>query len=334
MPSLSCLVISRTPALLNRLLASLSAARSHWSDTDEVLCSWNGSAAAAAEIDPPETPSLRIAQRHPYHFAANMNALARQARGELVLVVNDDVVLDPGCLDRAIAQLTHAPEVGVVGGLLRTSAGRLGHAGLLFDASHRPYNRCRPQLAPLIPLDAAEVQRSGPIPAVTGALMLLRRSELLAVPFRESFHCCGEDVALCLDLRHKLGRWTYYASDVTAVHDEKSTRGRTDDSPDLEAVAAIVQPQLAGDPALQALQHLWQASEADWLTDLGLTTYQQQLNLQHDFEQRLRHWQQERALLVAQQEDLRQQLLATWASTSWRITRPLRLLGRLLRRSS
>ena len=36
---LSCLVISRTPALLNRMLASLLEARAFWHPGDEVLCS-------------------------------------------------------------------------------------------------------------------------------------------------------------------------------------------------------------------------------------------------------------------------------------------------------
>ena len=54
-----------------------------------------------------------------------MNALTRLARNQLVLLINDDVILDPFCLDRAIAVLQEHPEAGMVGGLLRTSDGRL-----------------------------------------------------------------------------------------------------------------------------------------------------------------------------------------------------------------
>lgn len=340
--ALSCLVISRTPALLNQLLTSLPTAFSHWQAGDAILCSWNGTSAAETELRPELGPCLqgqplfRIAQRLPYHFASNMNGLARLATSELVLLVNDDVVLDPGSLDRAIQALHHHPDAAVVGGVLRTSAGRLGHAGVLFDARHHPCNRCRPELAPLIPLDSQELQASGPIPAVTGALMLLRRADLLAVPLRESFQHCGEDITLCLDLRRQLGKSAYLASAVTAIHNEKSTRGPTADAADLDAVATIAAAQLAEDPGLLALQEHWLAREADWLTGLAL----QQLNaaaaaeralaaLQHDLQQRLAHWKQERDTLIAEREGLRQRLLATWASTSWRLTRPLRLLGRL-----
>lgn len=357
--ALSCLVISRTPALLNRLLASLPAARRHWHADDEVLCSWNGTAAAETDLNPGlgpcpgGRPAFRVAQRDPYHFASNMNGLARRARGDRLLMVNDDVILDPGCLDRAEAVLEEHPDAAVVSGLLRTSTGLLGHAGLLFDADHHPFNRCRPELGALVPLTSPELLISGPIPAVTGALMLLRRADLLAVPLRETFQHCGEDVALCLDLRRQLGRTAYYASTVTALHDEKSTRGHTADAGDLQAVAAIAGPQLASDPSLLALQQQWQAREAAWITERALQQVQATASaeralaaLQHDLQQRQIHWQQERLLweqerllwqqerlaLIAQREDLRQRLLATWASRSWRITRPLRLLGRLCRR--
>lgn len=337
--TLSCLVISRTSGLLNQLLASLTSSRLFWENADEVLCSWNGDVESELNIQSPGTPSFRIAQRQEYHFASNMNGLARLAQGDLVLLINDDVVLDPGSLDRAIEVLEQHPKAGVVGGLLRTSAGQLGHAGLLFNADHQPYNRCHPELGPLVPLTSPALLESGAIPAVTGALMLLRRADLLAVPLRESFEHCGEDVVLCLDLKRQLGKSAYYASNVTAIHDEKSTRGATNDAADLEAVAAIAGGQLACDSELLNLQGRWLTREASWLTGLALDQYtstvaaQRQLDaLQHDLEQRLAHWQQERHILIAEREDLRQHLLSTWASRSWRLTRPLRLLGRIWRR--
>lgn len=340
--ALSCLVISRTPVLLNRMLASLTSARTSWQPGDEVLCSWNGSASDEALIHPALGPSpgggpiFRIALRQPYHFASNVNALAREASGELVLLINDDVVLDPLCLDRALAVLHEHPESGVVGGLLRTSDGRLGHAGLLLGADHQPCNRCHPELGPLIALHSPVVQASGPIPATTGALMLLRRADLLAVPMRESFAVCGEDVALCLDLHHRLGKTAYFASTVTAVHDEKSTRGTTSDTADLQAVAALAAPLLRNDPGLIALQARWLALESDWLAQLGLEQFEaavaaerQRAQQQAAHQNELENWQRERAALITEREALRQRLLTTWASRSWQLTRPLRLLGRL-----
>lgn len=265
-PTVSCLVVSRNASLLNRLVRSLGEARRFWNDTDEILCSWNGNPEDEALLQADAHPPLRIAARSAYHFATNVNALADQARGDLLVLLNDDVILDRGSLDRAIQILQSRPEVGVVGGRLRTSAGRLGHAGILFANQGVPYNRFRPdRLGPLINRDALAVRESGPMPAVTGALMVLRSEDFQAIRLRESFSVCGEDVALCLDLYDKLDKWAYYASDVTAIHDEKSTRGETLDHYDLHQVAELVRERLRKNPALRAQQAYWAIQEADEL---------------------------------------------------------------------
>ncbi len=265
-PTVSCLVVSRNASLLNRLVRSLGEARRFWKDTDEVLCSWNGNPEDEALLQADAHPPLRITTRSAYHFATNVNALADQARGDLLVVLNDDVILDRGSLDRAIQILQSRPEVGVVGGRLRTSAGRLGHAGILFANQGVPYNRFRPdRLGSLINPDALAVRESGPMPAVTGALMVLRREDFQAIRLRESFSVCGEDVALCLDLYDKLDKWAYYASDVTAIHDEKSTRGETLDHYDLHQVAELVRERLRKNPPLRAQQAYWAVQEADEL---------------------------------------------------------------------
>ena len=264
--SVSCLVVSRTPALLNRFLASLEVARRFWGPHDKVLCSWNGSTEDEALIADLHTPTFCLAQRSAYHFAANMNGLAAQATGDILAILNDDVVLDTGSLDRAIQILCSHPEVGIVGGRLRTSDGRLSHAGILFDNDHRPYNRFRPdRLGQLIDANGLEVQESGAMPAVTGALMVIRREDFERVRFRETFRVCGEDVALCLDLLQHSGKAAYYASDVTAIHDEKSTRGDTLDHYDLEKVAALVTDHSGRNQDLRSMLAHWSLQEADLL---------------------------------------------------------------------
>ncbi|MEB3263010.1 MAG: glycosyltransferase [Synechococcus sp.] len=342
---LSCLVISRTPALLNRMLASLQQARAFWQPGDEVLCSWNGSAAAEAKLAPPAeaSPPFRIAQREAYHFASNMNGLARQARGRWLLLLNDDLILDPGSVDRALQQLGQHPEAGVLGGRLLDHEGRLGHAGLLLSPEGVPYNRLRPQLGPLIDPAGPEALTSGPIPAVTGALMLVRREDFLAVGgLRESFRVCGEDVALCLDLWRQLGKPAYYASDVGGVHEEKSTRGTTPDQPDIMAVARLAAPLCQDDSAFQALQSPWALQEAQLLCRLSHEQWQTAEQLRRQLEEQQRaweererqweanqqHWAAERSALLAQIEDLHQRLEGLLRSTSWTLTRPWRALGR------
>lgn len=368
-PSVSCLVISRNAQLLNGLLASLAKARRHWGSADEVLCSWNGSEREEAQIQPPPGgPPFRIAARDPYHFATNMNGLAAQAGGEALILLNDDLILDSDSLDRALQVLTGHRDIGLVGGRLRTPTGLLGHAGILFNSHHLAYNRLRPErLGALLQPSGLEPPKSGPMPAVTGALMVLRRDDYLKLRLREDFHICGEDVALCLDLRRQLGLGTYYAAGVGAVHAEKSSRGHTLDHHDEELLASLIAETRAEDPGLEALIARWACEEADvleQLVHLGQADLNRALHGQSQLQAELEQAQAqqvqshnalemertqglqsaaERAAFAERleicQESLRMardNYMAVTTSRSWALMHPYRSLGRWLsrRRSS
>lgn len=344
-PSVSCLVISRTANLLNRLLPSLNTARSFWNPGDEVLCSWNGATGDEAEIkaqfgpSPAGQPAFRIAQRCAYHFASNMNALAQQASGELLVFLNDDLILDPGSLDHAIQVLQSEPGVGLVGGRLRSSKGLLTHAGLLLANDHVPYNRFRPDdLGPLLDVNDLAVQESGPMPAVTGALMVMRRSDFLTLRFHDDYRVCGEDIALCLDVWTQLGKHPYYASDVTAIHDEKTTRGDTLDYYDIRKLAAYAAHVTRGHTGLQTASHHWagQESELMWKLVQRLrherdSTNQNYQHYQQAMAEERQHLEQRIAVLETHIENAEATIRAIQTSSSWQLTAPLRLLGDKLR---
>ncbi|MEI6032589.1 MAG: glycosyltransferase [Synechococcaceae cyanobacterium ELA739] len=315
MASVSCLVISRSPGLLNQLLLSLVSARRYWGPEDEVLCSWNGSEADEEAVAAPTGgPDFRIANRAAYHFATNMNQLASQAIGDVLILLNDDLVLDADSLDQALQILDSQRGVGLVGGRLRQPDGRLGHAGILFSERNLPYNRLRPErLGHLLSPDRLEILTSGVMPAVTGALMVIRRHDFLAVRFREDFRVCGEDVALCLDLRRQLALATYYAADVTAVHAEKSTRGEVLDHFDQQKLAALVGDLCREDPELRASLAVWATQEADVLESLLHQVLQSQdrFNLEtnlarSELKQLEEHWQQQHSQALDWRERLDQ----------------------------
>ena len=218
---LSILVVSRTAALLNRMLSSLASATSLDGIGVEVLCSWNGSEDEEAEIKNTSGYELLIAQKDPYHFASNMNALAEKANGDLLLIINDDVILDSGSIDGAIQCLESSPDIGLVGARLRDGEGLLTHAGILFDSRHSPYHQLDRQVAAEHHLVLGPPR---PVPAVTGALMLIRRDHFASLRFGTDFRVCGEDVGLCLDLRLQLGLEVWYCPDFSGRHDSESTR--------------------------------------------------------------------------------------------------------------
>ena len=220
----SILVVSRTPGLLNRLLQSLDFGYSGEAEIIEVLASWNGSAEDEPTIQPGRLP-FRIAQRDPYHFASNMNGLARRARGSVLIFVNDDLIVDPGSIDAALDRLANRAEVGLVGARLRTSHGALAHDGIHFTSSGSPYH----QLEHFAESDHPAATRERLVPAVTGAFFAMRREELLQIQLSEVFQVCGEDVLLSLETRSLLQKQVLYCPEMSGTHDAQSTRGNIDE---------------------------------------------------------------------------------------------------------
>ena len=222
MKQLSILVVSRTPELLSRLLASLETAWSGEADAVEVLCSWNGSEADAGRIVTGRLP-FRIAQRQPYHFARNMNSLAALANGQVVVFANDDLIADAGALDAAWQRLSEQPQVGIVGACLRSSQGELAHAGISFTREGSAYHR----LQYYAPLAHPSCSQETPVPAVTGAFLAMRLAQFRSLLFSEDVQVCGEDVVLCLECRRLLGLMVLYCPAMSGIHDAESTRAHT-----------------------------------------------------------------------------------------------------------
>ena len=217
----SVLVVSRTPELLNRLLLSLDHAFNGQPETIEIIASWNGSIADEHRIAAGRLP-FSIAQREAYHFARNMNNLARKARGEVLIFANDDLIADPGSVDAAIERLDRQPETGIVGARLRTSDGQLAHAGIHFTSYGSPYHQLERFVDALHPANG----REGLVPAVTGAFFAMRRDEFLELELAETFNVCGEDVLLCLQTRSVLQKQVLYCPAMSGVHDAESTRSQ------------------------------------------------------------------------------------------------------------
>lgn len=215
----SVLVISRTPALINRLLDSLDGAYTGAPETIEILISWNGTNDDEKEIRQGRL-NWSVSQRVPYHFAGNMNALAKQAKGEYLIFSNDDLIADPGSVDAAIGCLKSKEEVGIVGAMLRTSTGQLAHAGIHFTSKGSPYH----QLEHFVDAEHPALQRKRTVPAVTGAFFAMRRDDFLNLELAETFNVCGEDVLLCLQTRSILNKDVYLHPEVRGIHDAESTR--------------------------------------------------------------------------------------------------------------
>lgn len=174
-------------------------------------------------------PRVRVLRdERPFNFAALNNAAVRQARGEVLALVNNDVdVLAPGWLAEMVS-LALQPGVGAVGARLWYEDFTLQHGGVLLGigevAAHVLRGLPRGEGGP-----AARALRLQGYLAVTAACLVLRREhwdrvggmdETLAVAFN--------DIDLCLKLAAAGLRnlWTPHAE---LIHFESVSRGRDHD---------------------------------------------------------------------------------------------------------
>ena len=221
---LSILMISRTASLINRFCESLNTACNLNPLDVEVLCSWNGTDEEEEKIYNSSRYEFQIAQKTPYHFAKNMNSLAALAGGETLMLANDDLILDEGCINAGLQLLKRSPEVGLVGAVLRDQHGFLTHAGINFDTQGYSYHL----LDKLVTVEKVVngVIPTGPVPAVTGALQWISRDLFERYQLNEQYEVNGEDVELCLDIQKDQSTQVWLCTEANAIHEAETTRSR------------------------------------------------------------------------------------------------------------
>lgn len=163
-------------------------------------------------------PGVRLLKNGANHgFSQAVNRAAREASGRLLVVINQDLRLQPGSLTVLVRQLERGP--AVVGGRLLSAPGRI-------QPSCGPFPSLASTLARLAlprPRRKYYLRRAaGPSPAavdwVTGAYMAFPREVFDAVGgFDEGFFMYYEDVDFCLRARQK-GYPAFFLPEAEAVH--------------------------------------------------------------------------------------------------------------------
>lgn len=152
--------------------------------------------------------------------ACNRGALA--ARGRYLLFLNNDTEATPGWLE-ALLSAAQGSQVAAVGAKLLYPDGRVQHAGVVFSPDKVPQHVHR-----FAQSDAPEVNRCGPVAAVTAACMLISRALFLEMGgFDEVYRNGYEDIDLCLRLRAS-GRNILYQPQAVVYHHESQSAGRID----------------------------------------------------------------------------------------------------------
>lgn len=153
-------------------------------------------------------------------FGAANNRAAREARGDILVLVNNDIVPQPGWLEPLLAGLARCRAPGIIGNLQYTIAtGELDHRGVRMDLLRRPYHdrAMRPWRG------RREYSR---YPAVTAACCAIERKTFLdAGGFDETFRNGYEDIDLCLRLGQR-GFRHYVANRSVVQHHVSISPGR------------------------------------------------------------------------------------------------------------
>jgi GT2 family glycosyltransferase len=152
-------------------------------------------------------------------FGGAVNRAAKASTGEVLVVSNDDVLIDPRFLARLCVPFSHG--AGVVAGVL-LEEGRphvIESAGIEVDAALSPYDYLQGQ-----PVARLEMPPPPPLGPCGGAAAYARDAFLAVGGFDEGFFAYGEDVDLALRLR-RLGASCALAADARALHATSSTLG-------------------------------------------------------------------------------------------------------------
>jgi GT2 family glycosyltransferase len=172
-----------------------------------------------------------------FNYSALNNFGARAAKGEILVLLNNDiVVIAPDWLRELVSQAIR-PDVGIVGAKLIYANEKIQHAGVVLAGSYefavhayRCYDRSDPGYFGQLALTRT-------VSAVTGACMAIRRNVFFEVGGLDEVNLpvSYNDVDLCLrtaDFGYRV-LWTPFAE---LFHLESSSRGK-DDTPAKQQLA-------------------------------------------------------------------------------------------------
>jgi N-acetylglucosaminyl-diphospho-decaprenol L-rhamnosyltransferase len=224
------IVSFRCEALLRQCLRSLEANPPSRPMSVHVVD--NASGDGTAEMVAREFPEVSLTRNtRNAGFAAANNLAIRQGDAAYVLVLNPDTMVTTGALDRLLSLIDSRPEIAVSGPRLELPDGNIDHAGKrsfptpLGALGHFSGLGRRPDSPRALAQYTAPAVESGPVDAVNGAFMLIRREALEQVGgFDEGYWMYMEDLDLCYRFA-RAGWTTWYEPSVTVIHVKAGTTG-------------------------------------------------------------------------------------------------------------
>ncbi len=164
----------------------------------------------------------------PFNYSAINNRAVAQARGEIILLLNNDVtVMDPDWLGEMVAQAAR-PEVGAVGAALLYEDGRVQHGGVVLGvgAAEPVAGHLYAGARSLTKSYFNHLRLARTVSAVTAACLAMRKSVFLEAGGldEQNLAVAFNDVDLCLKIG-ALGYQLIWTPRATLTHLESASRG-------------------------------------------------------------------------------------------------------------
>jgi hypothetical protein len=215
----SILIVSyNVSALLERCLASLP------SDADVIVVDNASSDDSAAMVEAKFKAARLVRMAHNAGFSAAINAGARIASGDRLLLLNPDTQLPPKALDMMAEALEKSPDTAAVGFRQVDAEGRFqlacGPEPTFVGELSRRFVQRRLDAASTLTARLLErlLAKRRRVAWVAGSSLLVWRADFERVGgFDARYFLFFEDIDFCLRLRGK-NRFVYYDPSVTILH--------------------------------------------------------------------------------------------------------------------
>ncbi len=203
-----------------------------WRHATEIIVVDNASMLDnSVEVVKRDFPSVKLIENsHNLGFAAGNNVGWKAARGEFVLFLNPDTVVEEGALDTLLDWMKSHPEVGAIGPRMTYPNGQLQHSSRAFPSFGAGLfrNSFLGRLWPQNPwsrgylMSDADQTTARAVDWLSGSALLARRAALESIatpngPWDEDFFMYCEDIDLCYRLM--LRKWPrFYVPSATIQH--------------------------------------------------------------------------------------------------------------------